>query len=52
MAKQSQIPVAKTESFLNKLFQAEHLTVKEADGAKIQYDDFFQICCLSKSSKF
>ena len=35
MPKQSEISVSKFE-----LFQVEHFIAKEADGAKIQYDDF------------
>ena len=39
MARQSEISVSKFESLVNKLFQGKHLTAKEADGAKSQYDD-------------
>ena len=42
MAKQSEISVEKFESVVIKLFQAEHPTMKEPDGAKIQFDDFLK----------
>ena len=42
MRKQFEISISKFESLVIKLFQVEHFTAKEADGAKIQYDDFLR----------
>ena len=52
MARQSEISVAKFESLVNKLFQGKHLTAKEADGAKSQYDDFLKSIVRQNLSSF
>ena len=52
MARQSEISVAKFESLVNKLFQGKHLTAKEADGAKSQYDDFLKSIVRQNFSSF
>ena len=52
MARQSEISVAEFESLVNKLIQRKHLTAKEADGAKCQYDDFLKSIVRQNLSSF
>ena len=42
MVGEQESSILKFEYLVDKLFQSKHLSVKEADAAKYQYDDFLK----------